>query len=217
MAEFTEQASAMAGDVISNLRSTLDHLTWQLACRHTDGKPRWPRRVQFPIEDNPTKFPQRCSDCSGAGWLYEVSPTDQAKIELFQPYRGVDGQPDTWSGPYIHPLALLRNLSDTHKHRNLTTILLIPNSASFMVGIDSHSIAEFMVGQTKAGIPLDNALDINAQVMGARVIGEVEPHVEMAGYATPSVALDEKRPIIPTLDRIAAYVVRILRKFDPVP
>jgi hypothetical protein len=43
LSEFQEQVSAMTGNVIANLRSTLDHLVWQLACRHTNGNPKLPR------------------------------------------------------------------------------------------------------------------------------------------------------------------------------
>lgn len=212
LSEMQEQVSAMVGDAVCNLRFSLDHLAWQLACVHTDGNPQWPHRIQFPIEDDPGAFAKRCQR-RGRGWISEIAPSIQAEIEKFQPYRGIDGQPDSWSGPYIHQLALLRNLSNVHKHRNLTSVYFIPNA------FETYG---FQLAMSGGGARLPdisfslNRMELGAEVMRARFVGNVEPHVDMAGHFTPSITLDEGRPIEPTLDRIAAYVTRVLRHLQPM-
>ncbi len=74
------------GDAIHNLRCTLDHVFWQLACFHYGDPPPKLERVQFPIEDNPGKFPNLPART-------DVLPDHWDMIETYQPYHGRAHQP----------------------------------------------------------------------------------------------------------------------------
>lgn len=230
LSSFQENVGLMVGDVVHNLRSALDHLAWQLACLNTNGSPSRPWRVQFVIEDDPARFARYCnSDC-----LAEIDPAHQALIERRQPYQGLHERPDNWSGPYIHQLALLRDLSNEDKHRVLPTILLIPHRFVHEgIGLALDLLTEvlaMLAGRTPRPDLLEfigreiqwtteglDEMKPGAGIYRARLVGpNVQPHMDMVGYATPNVALEERRAVIPTLDRIAAYVEGVIREFEPL-
>jgi hypothetical protein len=89
----------IAGDVLHNLRSALDHLVWQLA---TIGKGPGERN-QFPIFDTPKQFKEK-----RAQYLKGVLPKHRTMIEGHQPYKG---------GPTGRALTVLAKLNDIDKHR----------------------------------------------------------------------------------------------------
>lgn len=90
----------IAGDVLHNLRSALDHLVWQLATIGTG--PKAPLN-QFPIFSDPTKFSEKRDR-----YLHGVLEEHRIAIERYQPYR------DTKEG---QALAILASLNDIDKHR----------------------------------------------------------------------------------------------------
>lgn len=109
--------SFMAGDVLHNLRSTLDHLAWQLALTTGAPSPTFPlgrdrdseswRGVLFPVHSKPPK------DYSEA-WLPErlrnVRPEIKAFLAEIQPYIMADDPKDA-------TLWKLNELSNVDKHR----------------------------------------------------------------------------------------------------
>src|SRR2546425_5822301 len=70
---------------------------------------------------------------------------------------------DSWSGPYVHQLAMLRELSKHAKHRITTPVLEIPNSVHLPggLGVVYDTFPETLTGQ---GFPvtfsMDNASDV---------------------------------------------------------
>ena len=89
----------MIGDIVHNLRSSLDYIVWELANpakRHN--------RLQFPICDAPEAYGAKAAQVQIKG----LDDYDKALIESFQPFKSVD------KGRY---LSLLRDLSNFEKHK----------------------------------------------------------------------------------------------------
>ena len=214
---FLEFTSVVLGDVIHNLRSALDYLVFQLALFHTNGSIRNERALQFPIDDTPKGFERNAHR-----YLREVHPDHVAIIERFQPYHGTGGRPDGWSGPYIHQLALLRDLSDTDKHRLLNIILAVPNQMHFTLpaGVTFPPPSTFIGGKFSGDVLFGQAakrVELGSEVMRSPLVGSnLPPKIDMAGDLTPSVALAEWRPIISTIDRVAAFVEQVIHDFEPL-
>jgi hypothetical protein len=95
----------IVGEVAHNLRSALDHATWQAACIHLEREPteEEARRIDFPITNAPRDFARlSVRDFLGDDAI--------AAIELAQPYRG---------GERAQLLNTLTWLSNVDKHRSL--------------------------------------------------------------------------------------------------
>jgi hypothetical protein len=214
---FLDNVALFIGDVVHNLRCALDHLAFQLA-RGESLAPKQQRKVQFPIFDKEEDFHRKC-------YLGDIAPEHRKIIEELQPYHGLAGRPDSWSGSYIHQLALLRDLDNMDKHRMLTPILAVPWSSQFFSltdslrtiinqGLNQH-VESLMSGQTPhLG---SDRLEVGSVVLRAAIPRRIlEQEVNMAGYVTPMIHLPDGRPLIPTLDRLAAFVVYILHEFEPL-
>lgn len=192
------------GDIVHNLRGALDHAFWQLACVRWDGTPPHPRRVQFPMDDDSAWFNKRpVKD--------DLRSDDWDLIDWHQPYRGEDGRPDTWHGPYVHPLALLRDLTDHDKHRITTAAFVLPSGFS-LPGLPGVVYA----GVSMMGFfPVQDHMEVGTGVAWVRVKGVgAKPEINSAGKVTPQVALAERRPLIPTIDRLTSRVDLILGEIE---
>lgn len=93
-------ASVILGDVLNNLRSSLDYVVWQLAESPST-------KNQFPIFDDPKRFEKKCPR-----YLFSVPPERWAKFESYQPYPGRENN---------RALGVLATLNDADKHRLLLT------------------------------------------------------------------------------------------------
>lgn len=103
--------SVVIGDVVSNLRSSLDHLAWQLVIA-SRGTPRTePPMTQFPLYRSRTTGTGKLRRIEIAGG---VAPKALSVVESVQPYHRVQDSEK-------HPLALLAELSNIDKHRTLHT------------------------------------------------------------------------------------------------
>lgn len=102
-----ERWSLLIGDIIFNLRCTLDHMTYAIAV-HESGQnppPSW-NKLQFPICDSVEKFRE-------SSWRVEtLSDCVRAAIETVQPYN----RPHEEIPPL---LSILRDINNTDKHRLL--------------------------------------------------------------------------------------------------
>ena len=110
--------SLMLGDGIQNLRSSLDHLAFELARIYTNPlSEEFARKVQFPVIGDETSRgvqgsgPAMFRD-NAVQMLQAIHPKAKAVIEGLQPYqRGRDYR--------SHPLWILNELSNIDKHRML--------------------------------------------------------------------------------------------------
>src|SRR6267154_561736 len=104
---FKANVSIAVSVVIHLLRSSLDNFVFYLAQRHTGNSIQKPREISFPISDTAESYEQRSRRC-----LAELSERDRQIIHSYQPFHGISGRPDSYSGPYVHQLSLLRDISD---------------------------------------------------------------------------------------------------------
>ncbi|MDQ6770043.1 MAG: hypothetical protein M3Z54_08655, partial [Gemmatimonadota bacterium] len=104
--------SLMVGDVIHNLRSALDNLTYALAVKAFGGVPSLDeiKKIQFPVCDGPGEF--HGPNGQKTRRLSLLSDKATAAIERLQPYT-------TPTRPKPHPLAVLRELANIDKHRHI--------------------------------------------------------------------------------------------------
>jgi hypothetical protein len=211
--EIQVEASLRVGDVVHDLRSALDHLVWQLSLAGGRGiEPQNALSIQFPIANSAQVF-----ESVRRRALRNVSTDYQDAIESFQPYHEGAGRPDSYSGPYIHQLTLLRQLSNVDKHRLLTTVFGLSSGATISIPPALLEPAEvtymgFTFTTDLVPVETDNEfrLEEGAAFAKARLRGMRLPDGTQVGRSMPSLGLEENRPIAPTLGRIADYVQLIL-------
>ena len=204
---FLKRVGLCLGDILHNFRSALDHLTYELALWHTGGHVSRPKRVQFPIADNPSHFASARGDA-----LREVHPDHQATIERFQPYHPISEGLSI--GPEFHALALLRDLDNANKHRFLNPVLIVPTSLSAYRG-NALTIVRVGVEQT-----LDWSKTITPLARGTPVIRAILPPnvsvviTETTGSITPDIALPEGWPVDYIIDRVGGLMVKVIGEFQ---
>lgn len=151
--------SAIFGEMVNSLRSSLDYLVYALAC----GGNGWSDvpNTQFPIIDNLEDWPKV------AGYrLNKVPPVAVARIRQLQPFEGC-----TWS-------ATLRDFSNPDKHRLLSamksrckvTIAGVPQGDRIPVRV---AVEVYL----NTGEPLIETLDALYSAV-ARVVAEFKPGFE---------------------------------------
>jgi hypothetical protein len=109
----------IVGDILSNLRASLDHIAWALATKHavdqntplTDDQK---RRVYFPLHITKVKRPFLGGLAKGDICL--LLPQAHGVVESFQPYNRTN-----W--PEVKLLGVLGQLTNEDKHRVVTPVL----------------------------------------------------------------------------------------------
>ena len=104
----------LIADAFENARSALDHMTWELVCRH-HRKPLPAKRakdVQFPIARTRSSFKEQVSRR-----MPGLSKDYWTLAERYQPYRRT---------PVGRVMRTLRNFSDREKHRVIIPVVTIP-------------------------------------------------------------------------------------------
>jgi len=104
-----EELALVFGDLISNLRTSLDYLVWQLvlAAGNRPG-----RRTGFPVVRRAKDW-----EVQSRAALQGVAPAWVAEVEARQPYH----RPER---PALHPLAILEHVNNINKHRFLPVAAL---------------------------------------------------------------------------------------------
>jgi len=98
--------SLIAGDVIQNLISALDHLAYQIVCRDTGDNPPNPKRIYFPIAENLAKY-----ESSKRKKMDGAQQRTFDALDALKPYKG--GNENLWA---------LHQLNNIEKHRLLLTV-----------------------------------------------------------------------------------------------
>ncbi len=99
----------LVGDIVANLRASLDHLTWQLALANRGGN-RPSKRTAFPIYDTPNTYSTGSKDK-----LKHVGHEAREIIERLQPYH-------RRIRPEAYWLGLLNELANRDKHQVLNAV-----------------------------------------------------------------------------------------------
>jgi len=204
---FLKRAGLCLGDIMHNFRSALDHLTYQLALWNTGGHVSRPKRVQFPILDDPAHFQSARGDA-----LRDVHPDHQAIIERFQPYRRI--AEGLAIGPHFHSFAVLRDLDNADKVRFLNPVLMPPTSLSAYRG-DALTIVRLGSQQNP-----DWAAEVPPLALGTPLIRASLPaaaamaETTKAGHIIPGIGLPEGWPIDHVIDRVAALILKVIGEFQ---
>jgi hypothetical protein len=112
--------AVIAGEIVHQLRSILDHLVWQLVIAN-GGEPS--RKHQFPIHDRPQEFRTACE----RGVIKGISASARSMIEAHQPYK----RGGTIERNFLH---VLREMDNTDKHRSLTVLLALASIRELSIG-----------------------------------------------------------------------------------
>lgn len=189
-----ESISLGIGDAVHNLRSSLDHLAWQLveAGGGTPGS-----RTAFPICHG-RNAAQQFSSAIGQGELKRMVPGAQKVLNAVQPYVTED---DTlW---HIHHLDIV------DKHRLIVTAVL--RMTSWVANVDIGSIA----------FDRDNPVPL---VLGDEISNIPTSTYERTGHKNFELRADiafgereisENKPVLEILGRMADLTSQIIRKFEP--
>jgi hypothetical protein len=205
--------STVAGDLVQNLRSCLDHLVWQLVLldggtpgRHTSfpicsSKPHFDERTRNPSKDRPG--PLEGIEVDGQKWTL---------IERLQPYHGPVDNLD------ITPLPVLSKLSNTDKHQTLLA------GVSFVHAFDPWNMME-VVGLEASDFEVTfeggDVLTHNTEIARFRPVSTGS--MEMTGDFPFDITFSDRDPADPEalavpvagFDLLRSEVVRAVRTFEP--
>jgi hypothetical protein len=208
--------SAIVGDVLCNLRPTLDYLVYALAYLDSDAPQ---EGTQFPICDTADNFRRKRK-----GWLKGLSADHVAAIEDLQPYDERDEL--LW-------LRTLRDLSNPDKHKHLSVVATAVEGAfevldkpkrilksertkggSFKVDIrdwtDLEAIAERI---EQGGKPKAEADRVRVSLPKGHRLEGADVHVQV-GLGL-QIAFDDGFPITESLEKFHAEIGALLIAFEP--
>ncbi len=172
------------GDCLHNLRSALDHITWQLACDHLGREPKWDERreIQFPIE-------LTCKGYRSAKIGKHLSSTYFEMLDKFQPYH---------AGKLAkrQSLAILNRLSNIDKHRVVHAAAVVPTEFKFEFaedcGLIDYERIELFSGKT---------LHEETQIGVLHGVSASRPDAKVAGHGPFSAGVVLDAPRDPVLDQ----------------
>lgn len=214
---FPPEWTVIAGEVIYQCHSILDHLAWELA--HTKSLPQEPDRVTFPIFASRKNFWKRdragCWRESSGGWCLKRIPGPARPIILeLQPYKRGNDAP-------THPLWHLFTLSNQDKHKSLH----VASSALKQQRYKALDLQD--LEHLGSGIENDKPFDERASnVFWSRfretgpkpqVKGQADFEFEpVFGYGSPNCVIG--RSFFETLKAIYNYIVREVfqGRFNPL-
>lgn len=214
--EIPSGVSAIAGDVLHNLRSTLDYAAFQAVWKSQRSP--WDDS-QFPIASSPTSFSRRDKQT-----LAKLNFGFVTVVKRNQPFEAVEDYRQeglaTDLEDIIHlrnanrPLAVLQDLSNWDKHRLLL--------ARYARATD----ASFEPTRVKDCVPvLTQYQGEGALVAGARPIAvfaanpsgpHARPDMDVDFSFRPSVGLGGVGDAQEVLDVLALKVLRVVREFEPL-
>jgi len=105
----------------------------------------------------------------------------------------------------LHEARRLRDLSNSDKHRILTTTLL---TSTTYINIPIDDVDYTFVK--------DSAFEVGAKVMRTTLLSpdNIEDHMDMKGYLLPTIAFEEGWPVDIELQRIAFFVAVVVSEFQ---
>lgn len=209
LSSLMSDVSLTVGDIVHSLRSALDHLAYQLALAEARRRKSVlsvaeRRNVYFPIHT------RRRGTYPNFGWknrehayVGRFGKDNVAILKRYQPYRGRAGDPDivgVW-----HPLTLLHQLANRDKHRLLVVVAAAPDR--FQTGIPPAGVHMWATGHRR--------VELGAEFARATFPADYL-EVEVDTEITPTISLPKRGSVISAVDRISAFVVKIVSEFDPL-
>jgi hypothetical protein len=182
--------TVLAGEIIHQLRSSLDHVAWQFSSEtyRRDHE----RKIEFPI------FEVRPSDKDSTkryeGKIKGITDTRiLSLIEALQPYNASD--------PADCPLFILHKMDVIYKHRELILCLgtgarVIP--AALVAGLDTDAIARLSSDQRAM------------LAMELKPYGKLVPDISFREFGRRTI-----QPVVPALLQLYNYIIQLMNRFDP--
>ena len=155
-----DRLGLLVGDIIHNMRASLDHLVWQLALLTT---PTPNARTEFPIylDAQPASSGRSAFKREGQAKIRDIPQTAQSVIESKQPYHASD--------PEHTPIWLLHTLDIEDKHKLIPTLgVLATGALGFPEGVltdhqtDSRGGSAFEDGDMLLRVGAESARRIDA-------------------------------------------------------
>lgn len=198
-----EKWGLLLGDAIHNFRCALDHGWWQLARQHREPTEQEAKQIQFPI-------PRKWDSGNYSGTVGKVA----AKLtgELQPDPQGYP--PDTF-----HPLAILRDLSNVDKHRNIHTAVQMLRQLDLRISGESAEPGE--LGESGLFGTLhhfgDRAPKAGDKVLTAPPDSTLHhPKVKFEAHQTGFVAIEGGWDVLRVLDGIDEWVSHVLLGFEGI-
>jgi hypothetical protein len=152
-----QELALVFGDLVSNLRTTLDYLVWQLVL--ASGR-RPGRRTGFPVVRREKDW-----EVQSRNALRGVPEEWADEIETRQPYHRVDR-------PSVHPLAILDHVNNLNKHRFLPVAVLSVEQLGLLINV--HAAAgEAIESQDFLDRPIVDGAELARFRVPSRVFLEV--------------------------------------------
>lgn len=214
-----EQTALIAGDLINNLRSALDHLTYQIAVKCTRDSVR--SRPQFPICDFRRRNRGRgfLDHAYRKGDLREVRGY-WARLESFQPYRGRNYEPNL-------SLRLLRDYNNRDKHNLLIPSVALPSRYTINLNPVVFRMMATMIAKNRSRFRRSGTqmfsfvLGPQSIYLGAELYRLSPRHsdgreVKVVGEITPTISLGEHRSAVALCDRLIEQVTRTIVRLEGI-
>jgi hypothetical protein len=194
--------SVLAGEVVHHLRSSLDHLVYQLVLANGQQPT---ERHEFPICASAQKFAEAIS----RGKIRGVSAAVQQRIETLQPHR--------CSPPHDSWLWVVHELDRIDKHRLLVVVLAVVRWLGGRIGVGSDSGPLEIVGMSPPNrvVPSDMGSEVFRMFFGQQYQKDVRVEPEFQW----DVVLDQVGPVthpplIPVLRESLHSIQAVIRSFE---
>jgi hypothetical protein len=201
----TQEWGLLIGDAVHNLRCALDHVWWALAIKHLDREPTEQEApsIQFPILEpggnwDPGNYPS---------WVGEEATEIVAEA---QPRNGLDGDE-------VHPLAVLRVLSNADKHRVIPTTVHVLTQTSITLR-RTPDATETLTGNLGTGHTLGDKPVQEGDVVFTIPAGSLllRPDVKYEADLTGYVAISGRWDAVAILDAIGTWAATLVHRLEPL-
>ncbi len=206
--EVDESWSVLVGEYVYQLRSSLDHIIYQMACPPVDAS-------EFPIFVDRDKYfatDRRGGPKWGSG-RHKIRGIDPAAFSIID-----DAQPWNCREPTSHPLWLLQELSNIDKHRRLHLTSVLAGVTPSMVTVSAAEFTGFSSFSPRVSGPIESG----AEVLRFSTEGDFRGEVKVDRDLTFQIAFDDPSspfhgmPVIDGLGyEIGKAVTRILNDLRP--
>jgi hypothetical protein len=197
------RASILAGEVVHQLRSALDHLVWQLVeAQHQTPQ----RRHAFPVRLAP--FPKGFKKTVSTQQLDGVPPAAIRLVERAQPYHA--------RNPAEHWLAVLDGMWQADKHRLLLSAVIAPSDPAALAAV-YHAREPAAIEDVRVTLERGQRLEAGAELARLRVLPErAHAYVYVDGRVAFRVDVSEG-PGTPVadFDLMRGEVRRLVEQFAP--
>lgn len=202
----SEDLGLIFGDILTNLRSALDYLAWQLVlvAGNTPGD-----RTQFPILESARikgrdDWSQKWASVSGDR-LKGVERKWVDEIERLQPYKRSHL-------PKQDPLAILELISNINKHRTLPVAITTTDLFSALINVEPLPVGETFAFENWLHLPIKRG----ALAMRFRIASGVELRVEVNHPRRFRVAFSDPTGFDwGTNDDLIRWVAQVVAIFEP--